>query len=260
MGVKNSQGAVLYRYGKIVNVMSEFSKKKTTPVFQHFELTKAGSEFVTQGDEFEGYLVDVKVEEYVWENKKKKSIVMFFVDEDRGPLWKVNMNPNTMTMGLINTLCNDVFKDKMSSMKLYFQLWEGKPNEKYDRYSSNCTVRLAPKGEPVKRAYDNNKIKEKAPIKEFVINGEKVFDSSEFYEYHFKLIENVIKPRLDINDSPRFTASPQKQEDGHSFVDNSPAPPTGSSFEERTAEYESSMAKPSAPAAFTPDEDDDLPF
>lgn len=265
MGAVNTP-RVRQKFGKIVNILSEGSKKKTRPVFQEIKLTKVGAEIAQETDGFEGYLVDITVDEFVYDNKKKQKFVFNFIDEDGR--WKVDVGINTMSRGIINKLASLANQGTISDKLLRLSLWEGKPTPEFDRYSSNCTIRVGDSDETVKNAHTTDLIKKSYPVKEVIFNGETVYDLSEFNKGFFNLIEKVIKPKLNPDDCPIKVAdlkgepvSGAKQDEAPSFERPDVSEPylaSGSAPQTGGSAQASGFPVPSA--SFGSDEEDDLPF
>jgi hypothetical protein len=265
MGTISNSEKASKRLGRFINVQSENSKKKTLPVFQEIRLTKAGPQIAQQESGFRGYLVGCKVDEFEYEGKKKKKFVFEFIDSESN--WKVDSGINAMSLGIINKLVSLAQKnDKLSNISLDFSLWEGTPNAEYTQYTSNCSIRITGQDETVKNAYSNEAIKKVAPWREFNVNGEKVYDKTDFHNYFFKMLEEIVAPKLNPSDCPITPTG--IQEAPPAYEPEQHGAPVVSKQEKYTAAHDFALppgAKApsqafSQPASFDGSEDDDLPF
>lgn len=195
---KSTDTAVNRKYYKLRITDSSNSGKKSLPRF--IESIKANGKWVNgqSFDKFDGYLKDIQVDELTDKasGKKKKFIQITMVDENGES--SISVGLNFLSRGLINTLCNI---PDISTEKIYISLWESKPDPKFPKsgYYPMCSVRVGTDSGPtVRYKYKPDAILLKAPVKEFEVNGEIIKDYTDLNNYHFELIEKVIKPMISV--------------------------------------------------------------
>jgi hypothetical protein len=199
------------------------------------------------------------MERFHYDGKEKRKFVFTFVDEQG--VWKIDAGVNSMSRNIINKIAS--IPEKISAQKMHLSFWESKPTPQFDRYSPQCSIRLNGLDETLKRAFDTNgeKFQQKYPIREFIINGEKVYDLTNFDAGFENMIEQVIKPRLKKEDCP-IAYEDLKGEP----VSGAPAEKSSSYKDSEIGSHSEFMTAPAAPVvgdpktAFDTDAEDDLPF
>lgn len=236
MGAKNTggQGGMT-----IVKMVAESKEKNARRNFRFVK--KVDGKWIYSGDPFDtltGQLMDIEFGHYIFEGTNQKTVTLYLKDpeEEGGEKFKLEMNMNNLTRGMLNSFAGSGEKNTTGiySLKLYVS----------NKGFNSCFIEL--NGEKAAWKYKVGEFKTPEKIE---AGGQTVQDDRACNEWFASITEKVIIPVLAGRETPEVS------------VPINPEPATKAEQVEAHNNLQSQSAeKPRPMSGLNSEEEDDLPF